>query len=434
MVTAADRETEVARKWELLSPFLDERQRRLWMGTEAREGGHGGVSLVARATGLARSTVTRGVFELENGDEPAGRARRPGAGRKRADDSDPGLARALRALVEPDARGDPESPLQWTTKSVRTLADELATAGHKVSPPTVARLLKDQGFSLQSNVKTLEGAQHPDRDAQFRYISTQAEEFLAAGDPVISVDAKKKEKVGQFKQAGRTWRPKGQPEKTNVHDFLDKDKGKVTPYGIYDIGANSGWVAVGTDHDTAQFAVHTIRTWWDKAGHEACPGAARLLITADGGGSNGYRTRLWKTELARFAADTGLTVTVCHLPPGTSKWNRIEHRLFSQISLAWRGRPLTSHEVIVNTIAAVSTRTGLTVTAELDTGDYPKGIKVSDREMKDLEKSTTLHRHDFHGEWNYTVNPGTQVRVLFFHADLGPCSRADGEDARGLTG
>ncbi len=312
---------------------------------------------------------------------------------------------ALRALVEPDARGDPGSPLQWTTKSVRTLAGELAGAGHKVSPPTVARLLKDEGFSLQSNVKTLEGARHPDRDAQFRYINTQAEAHQQAGDPVISVDAKKKEKVGQFKQAGRTWRPTGQPVKTNVHDFLDKDKGKVTPYGVFDIGANSGWVAVGTDHDTAAFAVHTIATWWDKAGRNAYPGAQRLLITADGGGSNGYRTRLWKTKLARFAAETGLEVTVCHLPPGTSKWNKIEHRLFSQISLAWRGRPLTSHEVIVETIAATTTRTGLTVTAELDTGQYPKGIKISDKEMNDLGKSGTLHRHDFHGDWNYTVKP-----------------------------
>jgi DDE family transposase len=405
MVTAADREAEVARKWELLSPFLDERQRRLWMGTEAREGGHGGVSLVAHATGAARSTVTRGVFELENGEDPPGRARGAGGGRKRAGSGDQGLVAALRALVEPDARGDPGSPLQWTTKSVRTLAGELAGAGHKVSPPTVARLLKDEGFSLQSNVKTLEGAQHPDRDAQFRYINTQAEGHQETGDPVISVDAKKKEKVGQFKQAGRTWRPKGQPEKTNVHDFLDKDKGKVTPYGVFDIAANSGWVAVGTDHDTAAFAVHTIATWWDKAGQNAYPDAQRLLITADGGGSSGYRTRLWKTELARFAAGTGLEVTVCHLPPGTSKWNKIEHRLFSQISLAWRGRPLTSHEVIVETIAATTTRTGLTVTAELDTGQYPKGIKISDKQMNDLDESGTLHRHDFHGEWNYTVKP-----------------------------
>jgi hypothetical protein len=407
MVTAADREAEVTRKWELLSPFLDERQRRLWMAAEAREGGRGGVSLIARATGAARSTVTRGVFELENGEEEPGRARRGGGGRKRADATDPGLAGTLRALVDPDARGDPESPLQWTTKSLRTLAGELGTAGHTVSPMTVGRLLKDSGFSLQSSVKTLEGNQHPDRDAQFRYINTQVHGHQDSGDPVISVDAKKKEKIGQYKQAGRSWRPRGQPEKTNVHDFIDKEKGKVTPYGVYDVAANSGWVAVGTDHDTAQFAVHTIRAWWGEMGREAYPGASRLLVTADGGGSNGYRTRLWKTELARFATETGLEVTVCHLPPGTSKWNKIEHRLFSQISLAWRDRPLVSHEVIVNTIAAVTTSTGLTVTAELDTGEYPKGIKIPAGQIKDLENTGILHRHDFHGEWNYTVNPGT---------------------------
>jgi len=418
MVTAADREAEVTRKWELLSPFLDERQRRLWMAAEAREGGRGGVSLVAQATGAARSTVTRGVFELENGEEEPGRARRPGGGRKRAGQTDPGLTGALRALVDPDARGDPESPLQWTTKSLRTLADELGKAGHKVSPMTASRLLKDQGFSPQSSVKTLEGNQHPDRDGQFRYINAQVQDHQAAGCPVISVDATKKEKIGQYKQAGRSWRPEGQPEKTNVHDFIDKELGKVTPYGVYDVAANSGWVAVGTDHDTAQFAVHTIRAWWQNVGREVYPQASRLLVTADGGGSNGYRTRLWKTELARFAAETGLEVMVCHLPPGTSKWNKIEHRLFSQISLAWKDRSLVSHQVVVNTIAAVTTRTGLTVAAELDTGEYPKGIKIPAKQIKDLEKTGILHPHDFHGEWNYTVNPGTQPRVLFLDAHL----------------
>jgi Rhodopirellula transposase DDE domain len=419
MVTAADREAEVARKWELLSPFLDERQRRLWMGAEAREGGHGGVNLVARATAVARSTVTRGLQELDEGEAAAGRARRPGGGRKRVSVTDPGLVAALRALVDPDARGDPESPLEWTIKSVRTLADELTAAGHKVSAPTVARLLKDEGFSLQANAKVTEGRQHPDRDAQFRYLNDQAKDHQAAGDPVISVDAKKKENVGQFKQAGRTWRPKGQPEKVQVHDFIDKDKGKVTPYGVYDIGANSGWVSVGTDHDTAAFAVSTIRTWWEKVGRDAYPGASRLLITADGGGSNGDRTRLWKTELARFTRDTGLAVTVCHFPPGTSKWNKIEHRLFSHISLAWRGRPLTSHEVIVNTIAATTTRTGLTVTAELDTAEYPKGVKISDKQMRELDNSGALRRHEFHGEWNYTLVPPSQLRMLLLNAYLG---------------
>jgi len=413
MVSAADRQAEVSRKWELLSPFLDERQRRLWMGTEAREAGHGGVSLVARAAGVARSTVTRGLFELEGSEAGPGPARRAGGGRKRASVTDPGLVAALRALVDPDARGDPESPLEWTTKSVRVLADELMKAGHRVSPPTVARLLKDEGFSLQANAKVTEGRQHPDRDAQFRYINDQAKDHQAAGDPVISVDAKKKENVGQFKQAGRTWRPKGQPETVQVHDFIDKGKGKVTPYGVYDIGANSGWVSVGTDHDTAAFAVSTIRTWWEKVGRDAYPGASRLLITADGGGSNGYRTRLWKTELARLASETGLAVTVCHFPPGTSKWNKIEHRLFSRISLAWRGRPLTSHEVIVNTIAATTTRTGLTVTAELDTAEYPKGVKISNKQMRELDNSGALRRHEFHGEWNYTLVPPANCACYF---------------------
>ena len=294
------------------------------MGTEAREGGHSGVSVVARAAGVARSTVTRGLFELEGGEELAGRARRPGGGRKRAGVADPGLAGALRALVEPDARGDPGSPLQWTTKSVRTLADELTAAGHKVSPPTVARLLKDEGFSLQANVKVLEGRQHPDRDAQFRYINGQAAAYQASGDPVISVDAKKKELVGQYKKAGRTWRPKGQPEQVNVHDFIDKELGKVTPYGVYDMAANSGWVNVGTDHDTAQFAVSTIRTWWDKAGRQAYPGATRLLITADGGGSNGYRTRCGRPSWPASPARPGCRsrcATSRPAPPSGTRWS-----------------------------------------------------------------------------------------------------------------
>ena len=407
MVTAADREAEVTRKWELLSPFLDERQRRLWMAAEAREGGRGGGSLVAQAAGAARPTVTRGGFGLEGGGGEPGRARRARGGRERGDEAEPGPAGAGGGRGGAGARPGPRSPLQWTTKSLRTLAGELGKAGRKVSPMTAGRLLKDQGFSLQSSVKTLEGSQHPDRDGQFRYISAQVQDHQAAGCPVISVDAKKKEKTGQYKQPGRSWRPKGQPEKTNVHDFIDKELGKVTPYGVYDVAANSGWVAVGTDHDTAQFAVHTIRAWWQKVGREAYPQASRLLVTADGGGSNGYRTRLWKTELARFAAETGLEVTVCHLPPGTSKWNKIEHRLFSQISLAWKDRPLVSHEVVVNTIAAVTTRTGLTVTAELDTGEYAKGIKITARQIQDLERTGILHRHDFHGEWNYCVSPGT---------------------------
>ena len=348
--------------------------------------------------------VAAGAAELEAGGEPLARARRPGGGRKKLADTDPGLRPALLALVDPASRGDPESPLRWTTLSTRNLAAELTRQGHRAGPDTVAGLLKEEGFSLQGNAKTAEGARHPDRDAQFRYISAQARDHLAAGQPVISVDAKKKQNVGSFKNGGREWRPEGDPEQVNVYDFIDKDKGKVTPYGVYDVGANSGWVSVGTDHDTAAFAVQTIRTWWQKAGEPAYPDTTRLLICADGGGSNGYRTRLWKTELAALAAGTGLQITVCHFPPGTSKWNKIEHRLFSQISMNWRGRPLTSHEVIVQTIAATTTRTGLTVAAELDTSAYPKGIKISDRQMKDLEQRA-LRRHQFHGEWNYDLIP-----------------------------
>ena len=416
MAVPVDAEESLAAKFAALFPHLDERQRRLVMGAEARVLGHGGIKVVAAAADVSAVTVSRGVAELEGGGEPLGRARRPGGGRKRVAGTDPGLKDALLALVDPESRGDPESPLRWTTKSTRHLAAALTAAGHPVSAPTVAALLKGESFSLQGNVKTLEGARHADRDAQFRYINAQARDHIDAGDPVISVDAKKKENVGPFKKGGAEWQPKGAPEPVNVHDFIDKELGKVTPYGVYDVAGNAGWVSVGTDHDTAAFAVATIRTWWDKAGQAAYPDARRLLITADGGGSNGYRTRLWKTELAAFAAETGLQVTVCHLPPGTSKWNKIEHRLFSHISMNWRGRPLTSHEVIVNTIAATTTRTGLTVSAELDTGDYPKGIKISDREIQNLEKQNVLRRHDFHGEWNYCLDPPLpppETSVLF---------------------
>jgi len=404
MAVAMEVEEALAAKFPVLLPHLDERQRRLYLGSEARSLGHGGVEAVARAAGVSRQMVAAGAAELEAGREPLGRARRPGGGRKKLADTDPGLRPALLALVDPAARGDPESPLRWTTLATRNLAGELTRQGHRVGPDTVAKLLKDEGFSLQGNAKTAEGARHPDRDAQFRYINDQARDHLAAGQPVISVDAKKKQNVGSFKNGGREWRPAGDPEQVNVYDFIDKDKGKVTPYGVYDVGANTGWVSVGTDHDTAAFAVQTIRTWWQKAGQPAYPDAARLLICADGGGSNGYRTRLWKTELAALAAETGLQITVCHFPPGTSKWNKIEHRLFSQISMNWRGRPLTSHEVIVQTIAATTTRTGLAVAAELDTSAYPKGIKISDRQMKDLEQRV-LRRHQFHGEWNYDLIP-----------------------------
>jgi Rhodopirellula transposase DDE domain len=406
MAGAAQSEEVLAAKFAAVLPHLDERQRRLVLGAEARALGHGGVTAVARAAGISAVTVARGVDEVEAGGKPLGRTRRPGGGRKPAAESDPDLGPALLALVEPGSRGDPESPLRWTTKSLRRLQAELAAAGHRASAPTVAKLLRAEGFSLQANAKTIEGAQHPDRDAQFRYLNDQAVDHIGTGDPVISVDTKKKELVGQFKNGGREWLPRGEPERVNVHDFMDKQLGKAIPYGVYDIAADAGWVSVGTDHDTAEFAVATIRTWWRKVGSAAYPAASRLLITADGGGSNGYRTRLWKIELARLAEQTGLTVTVCHLPPGTSKWNKIEHRLFSHISMNWRGRPLTSHEVVVNTIAATTTRTGLTVDAELDTGSYPKGIKIPDHDMKSLETTGILTRHDFHGEWNYSLIPG----------------------------
>jgi transposase len=404
MAIAVEVEEALAAKFPVLLPHLDERQRRLYLGSEARSLGHGGIEAVARAAGVSRQTVAAGAAELEGDGEPLARARRPGGGRKKLAGTDPGLRPALLALVDPGSRGDPESPLRWTTKSTRNLAAELTRQGHRAGPDTVARLLKEEHFSLQGNAKTAEGARHPDRDAQFRYINAQARDHLDAGRPVISVDAKKKQNVGSFKNGGREWRPEGSPEPVNVYDFIDKEKGKVTPYGVYDVGANTGWVSVGTDHDTAAFAVQTIRTWWQKAGQGAYPAATKLLICADGGGSNGYRTRLWKTELAALATETGLQITVCHFPPGTSKWNKIEHRLFSQISMNWRGRPLTSHEVIVQTIAATTTRTGLTVAAELDPGHYPKGIKIPDRQMKDLEQQA-LRRHQFHGEWNYDLIP-----------------------------
>jgi len=394
-------EESLAAKLEVLFPHLDERQRRLLLGAEARALGHGGIRLVARAAGVREATVALGAAELDSGAEPLGRARRPGGGRKRVADTDPGLRPALLALVDPGSRGDPMSPLRWTTKSTRKLAAELTRQGHRVSADTVADVLREEGFSLQGNAKTVEGRQHPDRDAQFRYINEQVRGHLAAGEPVISVDAKKKEKVGNFANSGAEWEPGGCPVRVRDHDFPDEETGKAIPYGVYDVAANAGWVSVGTDGDTAAFAVESIRRWWQAAGGPGYPGAARLLITADAGGSNGYRTRAWKTGLAALAAGTGLDITVCHFPPGTSKWNKIEHRLFSAISMNWRGRPLTSHEVIVETIAATTTRTGLTVQAELDTGLYPTGVKVSDQQMAALP----ITRHHFHHDWNYTLHP-----------------------------
>jgi hypothetical protein len=400
----------LGRRFEVLRPHLNELQRRLWLGVEAAQLGPGGVAVVATATGAAPDTVRRGRAEVDAGAVCApGRSRKSGGGRKRAEAHDGDLVAALEALVDPVTRGDPMSPLRWTCKSTRSLARALSEGGHPVSDFVVRRLLHEAGYSLQANAKTIEGGQHPDRDAQFGYLNTQAQAHMAAGDPVISVDTKKKELVGAYKNAGREWSPAGQPEPVKVHDFIDPTLGKANPYGVYDVAADTGWVSVGTDHDTAAFAVATIARWWQAVGTRTYPAASGLLICADGGGSNGYRTRLWKTELAAFAADTGLTVTVCHLPPGTSKWNKIEHRLFSHISMNWRGRPLTSHDVIVETIAATTTRTGLTVHAELDTTEYPTGVKIPDRDMTALTTSRTLTRHDFHGEWNYTLSPATDT-------------------------
>jgi hypothetical protein len=391
----------LAAKFGSVFPHLDERQRRLLMGAEARVLGHGGIRLVARAAGVREATVSLGVDELDSGAEPLGRARRAGGGRKRAAELDRGLVPALLALVEPDERGDPVSPLRWTAKSTHTLAAELTAQGHKVGADTVGDLLRAEGFSLQGNVKTVEGAQHPDRDAQFRYINEQARAHQGAGEPVISVDTKKKELVGEFANGGKQYRPQGRPVPVRTHDFMDRDLGKAVPYGVYDVAANAGWVNVGTDHDTAAFAVESIRRWWTAMGQATYPAAWRLLVTADAGGSNSYRTRAWKAELAAFALEAGLAVTVCHFPPGTSKWNKIEHRLFSHITMNWRGRPLTSHEVIVNTIAATTTRAGLTVRAGLDPGSYPEGAKVSDEQMAALP----IDRHHWHGDWNYTLRP-----------------------------
>jgi Rhodopirellula transposase DDE domain len=396
----------LAAKFGAILPHLDERQRRLLLGAEARVLGHGGIRLVARAAGVREATVAAGVYELEAGEEPLGRARRAGGGRKRAAALDPGLVPALLALVEPDERGDPMSPLRWTVKSTRKLAAELTARGHRVGADTVGDLLRGQGFSLQGNARTIEGSAHPDRDAQFRYIRVQAGGHQDAGEPVISVDTKKKELVGEYRNAGREWRPAGRPVQVKDHDFADPELGKAIPYGIYDLAANAGWVNVGTDHDTAAFAVESVRRWWNGAGRDRYPAARRLLITADAGGSNGYRTRAWKTELAAFGLETGLEITVCHFPPGTSKWNKIEHRLFSHITMNWRGRPLTSHQVIVNSIAATTTRAGLRVHAELDPGSYPARIKISRAQMAGLP----LRLHDWHGDWNYTLHPEPPAR------------------------
>jgi hypothetical protein len=385
-----------------LSAHLDERSRRIFAATEARTAGYGGVAAVSRATGIAASTIGRGLAELSEADPLApDRVRRAGGGGKRLVDKDPTLLADLLAMVEPDARGDPMSPLRWTCKSLSQLASGLVAMGHKIGRSAVGDLLHQQKFSLQANRKTREGEGHPDRDAQFTYLNESVRDALAAGEPVISVDTKKKELVGDFKNAGQTWRPQGEPEEVRVHDFLIKELGRATPYGVYDLAANVGWVGVGMNNDTASFAVQTIRRWWQEVGRERYPVATRLTITADGGGSNGSRLRLWKIELQRLATELGIDIVVHHLPPGTSKWNKIEHRLFSFITMNWKAEPLVSYRLIVDLIAATTTKTGLTVLCELDSTHYPKGIVVSDQAMDNLN----ITRDAFHGEWNYTIHP-----------------------------
>jgi len=389
----------LAGKFAALWPHLNERQRRLVLAAEARSLGRAGIAGVAMAAGVSRTTVHEALKELDAAPLELSRARRPGGGRKRRRELDPALVTELEALVDPTTRGDPMSPLRWTCKSTRQLAMALTAAGHPISHSGVADLLHELEYSLQAAVKTREGSAHPDRNAQFEYLNEQAKRFLKQGEPVISVDTKKKELVGLFKNGGREWQPTGQPEQANVHDFPDPAVGKAVPYGVYDLAADEGWVSVGADHDTAAFAVATITRWWEMVGAVAYPKAKRLLITADAGGSNSYRNRLWKVELAKLAAHAGLNITVCHFPPGTSKWNKIEHRLFSHISTNWRGQPLTSHQVVVDLIAGTKTRTGLKVRAELDRGSYPKGITVTDEQLA----TVPLNRHDWHGDWNYTI-------------------------------
>ena len=395
----------VRRKWRALRTEMDERMRRRWAAAEARELGWGGVTAVAEATRLSRVTITAGLREIEQPAREraaqATRIRRPGGGRKALTEADPALEAALDALIDPVTRGDPESPLRWTCKSTARLAEEMTRQGHPVSPRTVAMLLHAAEYSLQSNRKTREGASHPDRNAQFEYISSQVRRFQNRGQPAVSVDTKKKELVGDFKNAGRTWRPQGEPETVRVHDFLIPELGKAIPYGVYDLLNNQGWVSVGIDHDTAEFACNSIRRWWSRMGHRRFPRASKLLITADGGGSNSPRSRLWRLCLQKRADATGLVLTVCHFPPGTSKWNKIEHRLFNFISINWRGHPLVSHQDVVNLIAKTTTRSGLIVRAAVDTHRYQTKVKVSDQQLALVR----LKPHDFHGDWNYTIAP-----------------------------
>jgi hypothetical protein len=395
-------ENLVREKYQMLSPLLNERTIRVFAAAEAKSLGHGGIAIVSRAIEISRDRILRGLEDLEANEilDP-NRIRRPGGGRKKHVENYPTLIKDLEQLISPYTRGDPESPLRWTCKSLRKLASELNQEGHQVSHSSVASLLRDLNYSLQANRKTTEGTQHPDRDAQFHYINKKVEDLQSKGQPVISVDTKKKEKIGNFKNEGKEWNPKGEPEKVKVHDFIDKDLGKVAPYGVYDLTENNGWVSVGINHDTAAFAVSSIRQWWRKMGRSVYAEASHLLITADSGGSNSSRNRLWKVELQKMADQTGLTITVCHYPPGTSKWNKIEHRMFSFITKNWRGKPLVDRATVVNLIGSTETEEGLKVRCELDTKDYPKGIKVPETQMEKLK----LQRHDFHGDWNYTISP-----------------------------
>jgi hypothetical protein len=396
---------DIRSRWQLVAPFLDERGRRLFAANEALALGFGGVTATALATGIARSTINRGIDELQSArNDIDRRVRRPGAGRKSAVAHQPGLPAALEGVIEAAIRGDPCSPLRWVSRSQRQLVKALADLGFTASQRVVANLLRELNYSCQANSKTREGGQHPDRDAQFAHINATVKAAIIAGEPAISVDTKKKELVGDFKNNGRELRPKGQPEAVRVHDFKIPALGRVAPYGVYDIAANHGWVSVGVDADTAVFAVESIRRWWYRLGQARYPDATSLTITADCGGSNGVQVRLWKRELQRFANETGLKVTVAHLPPGTTKWNKIEHRLFAFITMNWRGKPLVSHQVIVQLIGSTTTETGLAVCCELDANLYPKGIKVSDEEMQAIN----IIRDEFHGEWNYTISPNQQ--------------------------
>jgi len=407
MKDRAVRESKIRDRYGKLKANLTERARRLFVANEAMAFGFGGIAAATRATGMAASVIGRGIAEvraIEDGTAPTlapTRSRRPGGGRKKATEKDPRLVPNLKALVESTTRGDPESPLLWTARSQRNIVAALKKQGHQTSMKMVSRLLKELGYSLQANRKRLEGAQHPDRNAQFEHINETIRRQLEANEPVISVDTKKKENVGPYKNGGRELRAHGDPEDVNVHDFIDEEKGKVAPYGVYDLQRNEAWVSVGISHDTAEFAVETIRTWWKEMGASKYPNAMSLVITADGGGSNGYRLRLWKLELQRLVDELGFPITVCHLPPGTSKWNKIEHRLFSFITQNWRGKPLVTHQVIVSLIAATTTKKGLTVRSRLDDRVYPNGRRVSDAQLA----LVNLDPHTFHGEWNYTIHP-----------------------------